>query len=269
MRDVRHRRTMRPGSLATAAIAVALAISAVVLVPATARAQLPIPGIGGIIGGILGGGSQVVYDPTAVGKLAAQLNQIRRQISIAQEQLQTQVANMRKLPDPPWRAIDATLRDVRSLARQREALGYALDDLDAQFRRTFPGWKLSGTMESDLRSQGERTLATLRGALVATGATAQQFATSAATLQAMKRRMAAITSAQQAAELNGTIGIQSAEELTLLRQQLAVMNGAQLVALAQEANRQLQAAAFQQAFDAAAQVRRPAPPRRNISGWAF
>jgi P-type conjugative transfer protein TrbJ len=237
--------------------------------PAAARAQIPIPGLGGLIGGLLGGGPQIVYDPSAVGKLVTQLDQIRRQIGIAQRQLQAQVDNMRKLSNPPWRTINATLAQVDALAQQGQALGYALADLDAQFRQTFPGWQLSGTMAGDMRAQNERTLATLRGALGATGATARQFPTSAANLQAMKRRMATITSAQQAAELNGSIGIQGAEELTLLRQQLAAMNSAQLVVLAQQINHQLQAAAFQQAYDAAAQIRRPAPPRRNISGWAF
>lgn len=252
---------------------VTLVLGAMLAAPSSARAQLPIPisipGLGGLLGGLLGGGPQIVYDPTAVGKLITQLEQIRQQIGIAQRQLQAQVDNMRKLRNPPWRTINATLAQVNALAQQGQSLGYALANLDAQFRQTFPGWQLSGTMAADMRAQNERTLATLRGALDATGLTAQQFATSATNLQAMKSRMATITSAQQAAELNGAIGIQSAEELTLLRQQLAAMNSAQLVTLAQQINHELQAAAFQQAFDSAAQIRRLPPARRDISGWAF
>jgi hypothetical protein len=100
-------------------------------------------------------------------------------------------------------------------------------------------------------------------------ATAQQFPVAAANLELMKNRMGALTSAQQAAELNGAIGIQGAEELALLRQQLAAQQNAQLVTAAQQINHELQGAAWQQAYMAPAQVRRPAPARRVISGWAF
>jgi P-type conjugative transfer protein TrbJ len=161
------------------------------------------------------------------------------------------------------------MAQVDQLAQQGQALAYTLRNVDAEFRQTFPGWRVSTTMTSDMRAQSERTLATLRSALNAVNATAQQLPVAAANLEVMKSRMGSVTSAQQAAELNGAIGIQGAEELALLRQQLATQQNAQLVATAQQINHELQGAAWQQAYMAPAQVRRPVPMRRDISAWAF
>lgn len=245
----------RSRALGTVVLALSLVVAAS---PSIVHAQLSIPGM-----------PQVVYDPTAVGKLVTQLSRQMQQITVARGQLQAQIDNMRKLTNPPWRQINATMAQVDLLAQQGRSLAYTLRNIDSQFQQTFPGWRLSGTMAADMRLQNERTLATLRGALNATATTAQQFPMATANIDAMKSRMATITSAQQAAELNGAIGIESAEELTLLRQQLAAQSNAQLVVLAEQINHELQAAAFEKAYDATVQVRRPAPPRRDISGWAF
>lgn len=244
-------------SRALSAIAL-LTVFATAAIPHTAHAQLPIPGM-----------PQVVYDPSAVAKLVTQLSRQMQQITVARGQLQAQLDNMRKLTNPPWRQINATMAQVDLLAQQGRSLAYSLRNIDSQFQQTFPGWRLSGTMATDMRTQNERTLATLRGALNATATTAQQFPIATANIDAMKNRMAAITSAQQAAELNGSIGIQSAEELALLRQQLAAQGNAQLVALADRINHELQGAAWQQTYTASAQARPTVPPRRNINGWAF
>lgn len=243
---------------------------ALVAAPGTElQAQFGIPGLGGLVGGLLSKGPQVVVDPTAIAKLVTQLDQQIQQIQVARSQLQVNVDNMRKLANPPWRRINATMAQVDQLAQQGQALAYTLRNVDAQFRQTFPGWRVTTTMSADMRTQSERTLATLLGALNAMNATAQQFPVAAANLETMKSRMSAVTSAQQAAELDGAIGIQGAEELALLRQQLAAQQNAQLVAAAHQINRDLQGAAWQQAYMAPAQVLRPMPARRVIASWAF
>lgn len=257
-------RALRPNALV---VIVALALTTAPL--ATLRAQFGIPGLGGLVGGLLGKGPQVVVDPTAVAKLVTQLQQQLQQIQVARSQLQLNVDNMRKLGSPPWRRINATMAQVDQLAQQGQALAYTLRNVDAQFGQTFPGWQVSPTMSADMRAQSERALATLRAALNAVNATAQQFPVATANLELMKSRMGSVTSAQQAAELNGAIGIQGAEELALLRQQLAAQQSAQLVTAAHQINHDLQGAAWQQAYMAPAQIRRAVPARRDISGWAF
>ena len=64
----------------------------------------------------------------------------------------------------------------------------------------------------------------------------------------MRSQLGSIRSAQQAAELGGMIGIHTAQEITLLRQQLATVGNAQVVMMANQVNRDLQGAAAAEAF---------------------
>jgi type IV secretion system protein TrbJ len=255
MKDGRMHSSERVGRRATTICLLAAAA----LLPVPARAQLGLPGV-----------PQVVLDPTAVGKLVTQLSRQAQQIATAKSQLQAQVDNMRKLANPNWRTINTTVASIDVLARQGQAISYSLANIDAQFRSTFAGYQTYGDLRATTRTQNERTLATLRGVLNATNATAQQFPVSSSTLNAMKSQLRAITSAQQAAELNGSIGILTAEEMTLLRQQLAAQANAQAVTLANQINRDLQGAAAAAAFEAAGARAPVARQRRTaaVLGWA-
>lgn len=249
----------RPPSTLPARTAVLVAISGAILTaasPVRVEAQFV--------------GALPVVDAGAIAQL---VNQVARQvqaIGVARDQLRHQVENMRKLSSPPWRGIATAQAQIDVLTRQGTALSYALADLDAQFRSTFPGWRTHSDLRAATREQNERTLATLRGVLNASSATAQQLSVSSATLNAMKDRVASITTAQQAGELNGAIGILTAEELALLRQQLAMQANVHAVTLANQVNRDLQGAAAAAAFEESGARAPVARPRRSAStlGWA-
>lgn len=213
-----------------------LALAAVLTLVAasTGRAQFGIP--------------QVVFDPTAVAKLASQLRQQIDQINVARSQLRSQLDNMRKLGTYTFRDVSAVLDQVDALTREGQALSYSLRTIDRDFRATFPGAQLGTRMARDIRTQNERTLATLGAMLTASRASAQQFARGTAQLEAMKSQLRSVTSLQQAGELNGAVSIHSAQELTLLRQQLATIGSAQTVYMANQVNRDLQGAAAAEAF---------------------
>lgn len=237
-------------------VVAAIAALAGLAVPEGARAQLAIPGLPGIPG--LGGlaGPMPVVDNTAVARLVAQLTTANQQLGVVRN-------NARKLGTYNLRDVNAALAHVELLTRQGEALSYALANVDADFRGTFPGQVTSPTLVADWRVQRTRTLATLRGALNATGASAREVAVGVARLEAMKRQLRGLPreNAQAAAEFNGAVGIHTAEEITLLRQQLAAQGAAQTVYLAGQINREAQAAAAVEDFlrrGAALPARRPA-----------
>lgn len=188
-----------------------------------------------------------VVDVAAIAKLTTQLTRQAQQIAVARSQLQTQLDNMRKLSNPNWRTITTTMSQIDALTRQGQAISYSLGSLGTVFQQTFPGTiaggRLTPSLAGQLRVQDQRTLATLRGLLDAAQATSQQFATGTARLNAMKGQIGSIQSAQQAAELTGVIGIHTAEEITLLRQQLTAQASAQAVMQANQVNRDLQGAA--------------------------
>ena len=223
----------RPVAMWRRRLALTVVVGAWVLMPVPAAAQFGLPGV-----------PQVVYDPTAVGKLITQLR-------VAQSQLEALRDNMRKLGSYNYRNIDGSLAQIDAMTRQGQAISYSLANLDAQFRTTFPGSRVSATSSqraTDIRTQNERTLATIQGALAAARLSAQQFAVEASRLQTIKGQIRSARSAQQIAELQGVVGVHTAEEITLLRQQLATQNNAQQVYLANQVNRDLQGAAAARAF---------------------
>lgn len=208
-------------------------VTALTVTPALARAQI------------------VVIDPAAIARLAAQVQQTMQHIAVTQNQLRLQIANMQKLSNPNWRAIAGTMSQVDGLTQNGAAIWYSLGSVGAQFRQTYPGWQVSSTMASDLQTQQQRTLATLRSAVDMANVTSQQLSVASSRLSAMKAQIGSIASAQEAAELTGAISIHAAEELTLLRQQLVAQGNAESVFLAHQINRDAQAAAVANAFSAA------------------
>jgi P-type conjugative transfer protein TrbJ len=207
-------------------------------------------------------GPMPVVDAGAIGKLVTQLG-------VARDQLATLRRNMEKLGRYDLRDVRATMAQVDLVARQGEAISYSLADLERVVAETFPGAVHGGPSQADLRRQDARTLATIRGALAASRVTAQQFAAEVAALDAVKAQLRGIRTAQQAAELSGVVAVHSAEELTLLRQQLAAQANAQTVYLAYQANRATQAAAAAAAFDSAGARRPPPRARRDVYALGF
>jgi P-type conjugative transfer protein TrbJ len=209
----------------------ALVVFGCMLTPTAARAQF----------GLFGSG--IVFDP---GNFARNvLHYVRRleQINLQRQQLQQQVAAMRKLKNPNWREITGTLTQMDALMQQGQALGYSLRAIDREFQRTFPGTQAFRNYPAERQTQAVRTLATLRGALNAANRAARDFPTSVARLDAMKRQLGSAQGHEEALELNGTIGMYSAEELTLLRQAVSALTNVQTVYYADQVNAQAQEAA--------------------------
>jgi len=80
----------------------------------------------------------------------------------------------------------------------------------------------------------------MRGTLNAVNRAAQDFPTSVARLQAMKQQFGSVQGHEAAIELNGTIGMYSAEELTMLRQAVSELTNVQAVYYANQVNAEAQ-----------------------------
>ena len=210
-----------------------------------------------------------VTDVGAIAQLVLQVKRQIQQVTMQTSQLKAQLDNMKKLGNYNGRQIAVTLQQIDALTQQGVALWYSLGAIDLEFKRTFPGWQASNTFAPELRVQQERTLATLQSAIDAAGVTAQQLPVSNSRLAAMKAQFGSITSAQQALELNGSVAIHAAEELTLLRQQLAAQATGEAVVLANQVNRETQGAAVNSAFDTSGRNAAPPRVRRAIDQIAF
>ena len=210
-----------------------------------------------------------VTDAGAIVQLVLQVKRQIQQVTMQTQELKAQLDNMKKLGTYNGRQIAVTLQQIDALTQQGVALWYSLGAINDEFKRTFPGWQVSTTFAPELRTQQERTLATLRSAITAASVTAQQLPISNTRLTAMKTQFGSITSAQQALELNGSVAIHAAEEITLLRQQLAAQATGEAIVLANQVNRETQGAAVNAAFDASGRGTAPARSRRSIDQIVF
>lgn len=216
----------------------------------------------------------IVFDPTAFGQLIAQGVQFAQQITLAEQHVNAFVSNTRKLTSPyAWRDVTSTLNTVNSVVSSGRALSYSTAGLASQLGTTFPGYSYNPlTAPADMRTQKERTLSTVMQQLIANQNTGTQLTTSVARLATIKGQVRAMTSAQQAAEVNATVGVLAAEETALLRQQLLAQGSAQAVISAEALNQRLQATAAVAAFEAPAAAIASAPPTRprmTVGSWTY
>lgn len=202
--------------------------------PSAAHAQFGfIPGLGG----------GIVFDPTNFARNVLHYRRRIEQMQMQRQALEAQLTALLKLQSPNWRDIQLVLARIQTIVREGEALAYNLQTIDAEFQQTFPGTEVYLDYPTEETTQATRTLATLRGAL--NGARESDAAVPAglARLEGMKRQMAQVKGHEQALELNGTIGMYSAEELTLLRQALVSQTNVEAVYFANRVNAESQAEA--------------------------
>lgn len=194
--------------------------------PSPASAQF---GLGGI-----------VLDPSNLARNVLHYARRLEQMDMERQQLQQQIAAMKKLQNPNWRQISSAMSSIEAIMRSGQALAYSLSSIDAEFQSTFPGAQPFQNYPNQERSQATRTLATLRAALNAASRAATDFPSSIARLQAIKSQVASVQGHEQALELNGTINMYSAEELTMLRQSIAALTNVQTVYYADQVNERAQ-----------------------------
>ena len=222
--------------------------------PAHGQFGLPIPGLGG----------GIVFDPTNFARNVLHYERRLEQIKMQQQQLEAQLNAMLKLRNPNWRDIQLVLARIETIMREGEALAYNLRTIDAEFQRTFPGTEVYRDYPVEETTQAARTLATLRGALNASRESDAAVPAGLARLEAMKRQMGEVKGHEQALELNGTIGMYSAEELTLLRQALAAQTNVQAIYFANRVNAESQAEATVRANLAAMSAPGPRYPGLSL-----
>jgi P-type conjugative transfer protein TrbJ len=225
------RKSVRPSCGALCASVVVLLLS---VAPRSAHAQF---GLGG-----------VVFDPKNLAQAVALYNRVAEQLAAQRQQLAAQLTAMQKLAAPPWRDITATMTQIDALARQSQAIAYNLQNVDALFRTTFPGTAATTAYPTTEADQVVRTLATLRGAVNAAQRTAAALPDGVQHLEAVKQQFRTVQGHEQALELNGTVGVYSAEQLTMMSQQLAALTNAQAITAAQALNARAQVTANARAF---------------------
>jgi type IV secretion system protein TrbJ len=171
--------------------------------------------------------------------ISHQVTQITHQVN----QIDNQVKALQKLGAPGWREWPLFLQGLDDLMSAGEAIAYSAADLNNRLAETFPGYQLPFDLNLSAaeRQQMQRTLLTMHNALRTTKGQMDRVNTGLAELRTIKTQMGTIRGHQEALEMANTLTAFVAEEITMLRQGLAVMTNIAAVQSSQEMQRQLQA----------------------------
>lgn len=188
-------------------------------------------------------GSGIVFDPTNFARNVLHYARRLEQMDLQRQQLEQQLAAMRKLPNPPWRDISQTVGQLNALMADGRALSYQLANLDQQFRATFPVDQSFRDWPTERRAQAQRTVATMGAVLAGARAQAQVFNDGLGRIAQIKAQVGTVPGHEAALELQSTATVFTAEELMLLRQALMAQTSMQAVYYADRVNTESQQAA--------------------------
>jgi P-type conjugative transfer protein TrbJ len=235
----------------TPLLRIALPLALTLLAAPAAHAQL----------GLLSSG--IVFDPTNFARNVMHYARRLEQEAMQKRQLEQQLLAMRKLPNPPWRDIRQTVAQLDAVMADSRAIGYRLQNLQQQFRATFPVDRAFQDWPSERQAQADRTVATMGAVLAGARAQDQSFTDGLGRLADMRGRVATVQGQEGALELENSATVFNAQELMLLRQALIAQSAMQAVYYADRVNAQAQQAATIDAGLAALSV--PAARSRPVS----
>ena len=210
-------------------LASALVAAAAATAPAFVHAQIPIPGI-----------PQIVFDPKALYEQGKTIQQRIEMIEMQKRQLQYQIDALRKLSSPSWRQIGALMYQMDAVMREGNALAYSLSNIDEQFQRTFPGYRVPVDYPRRIPRAGGPAhwppyvpRSTWPACRRATSGTANR------PLAQIKARMGSAEGhTSRRSSLQSTLIGFTADELSALRQAVATQTNAQAVYQAYQLNQQ-------------------------------
>jgi len=184
-----------------------------------------------------------VFDPSNFARNVLHYARRLEQMDLQRQQLEQQIAAMRKLPNPPWRDITQTVAQLNALMADGRALSYQLANLDEQFRATFPVDQSFRDWPAERRAQAQRTVATMGAVLSGARAQAQVFNDGLGRIAQIKSQVGTVQGHEAALELQNSATVFTAEELMLLRQALMAQTSMQAVYYADRVNTESQQAA--------------------------
>ena len=184
-----------------------------------------------------------MFDPSNFARNVLHYARRLEQMDLQRQQLEQQLTAMRKLPNPPWRDISATVSQLNALMADGRAMSYQLANLDGQFRATFPVDQSFHDWPTERRAQADRTVATMAAVLASARTHAQGFNDGLGRIAQIKAQVGTVPGHEAALELQNSATVFTAEELMLLRQALMAQTSMQAVYYADRVNRDEQQAA--------------------------
>jgi type IV secretion system protein TrbJ len=218
----------------TVALIAALAL-ALTLLPPSPPAEAVIPVIDGA--NLTENLKTAIQTYLAIGQRVSMLaNQVR--------QIEAALQELKHLDHPLADEIGWLFYDLAALLRETEGLVYSLDDLDERVRDLFPGYEPAEDDLAELYSdRTHATLETLRAALLSTQRMARSLGPTQQTVAALTEQALGAQGNLQALQANSVLVGFTAQQISRLLQQVAVLTNAQAVYDSNAIEREASAAA--------------------------
>ncbi|MHB8347880.1 MAG: P-type conjugative transfer protein TrbJ [Acidiferrobacterales bacterium] len=173
---------------------------------------------------------QIVQEMTAVEQYAKQVMEVEAQLSM----VRNQVLNLTGLPGQYWQTIAAPVNQLVALTAQAQGVGYAAQNIPAEFTAAYPG---ATTTVSRFTPQFQQwstdTNAQVRTAIATAGLESTQFASEQDALQAVQAASRSATGRMQVLQAGNQIAGIMANKLQALQQLMMSENDAQNAYMAQ------------------------------------
>jgi type IV secretion system protein TrbJ len=160
------------------------------------------------------------------------------------------VRNSQVLASQTFGAITADLNALATIVQGGQALAYSLSNLDALFRKTYPGYAYNaGAYYKQYRYWTQTSLDTIVGTLRAAGLQGQQLQSEQSILDALRTSLLSADGRNEALQALGDLSEQQVEQLMKLRElMLADMSAKQAYQAAMLQQQASSEAAAQQFF---------------------
>lgn len=166
---------------------------------------------------------------------------VQKQVEMIYNQaqmIQNQLKSLEKYAHGDWGDVMSVIRDLERVVRQGEALSYTIQNIEADFKRRFPGYAAPVDYVASYRGWSATTLETIQNSLVAAGMQRSDFESESSLLKRLNAMSDNAAGQTQAIQAGNQIANQSVVQMMLLRKLMMDNLTAQVSYMAYEVNKQ-------------------------------
>jgi P-type conjugative transfer protein TrbJ len=153
------------------------------------------------------------------GQLIMQYLRQGEQLANEIRMLEDMIRNVKPLPGQTFGPITADINALANIVQGGRALAYSLGNLDAVFRRTYPGYAYNANAYyTNYKTWSQTALDTTVGALRAAGLQGQQLQSEQSVLNSLRGMAQSADGRMQALQVLGQINEQQVQQLMKLRE---------------------------------------------------
>ena len=185
---------------------------------------------------------------TEVAQQVQQLTNEATQIANQIQQLQDMANQAAQIGSPSWGQVQGTIAALANAVKIGQSLAYSLPNFQARFQTQFPGYVAPTNWTLQYQQWSQTTLDTLNGTLRSAGMNAGDFNSVQAALGSLQSANNGATGRNELMQVANSLASLQVEEMTKLRQLLALEINAQNVWQAHATNSKASAEAALQQF---------------------